>query len=105
MGFNFLDTACSDKIDQGSTIRAAVKKKGVTFFWLQLKHIGNRPMKELVGEAFLHLRKDVVNCYKFGFKNGDSKQGQDSHPDRNPTGGRRTPWERLKTDVIDLFIT
>jgi aryl-alcohol dehydrogenase-like predicted oxidoreductase len=43
-----------------------------------------------------------VIATKFGFKDGDSKKGQDSHPDRIRAVAEES-LKRLKTDVIDLF--
>jgi len=99
MGLTFGYGPATDKSTGIQLIRAAVEK-GVTFFdTAEAYGIAN---EELVGEALSPFRKDVVIATKFGFKNGDSKQGQDSHPDRIRLVAEES-LRRLKTDVIDLF--
>ena len=61
-------------------IRAAVER-GVTFFDTAEAY-GPFANEELVGEALAPFRDDVVIATKFGFKDGDSKKGQDSRPER-----------------------
>jgi aryl-alcohol dehydrogenase-like predicted oxidoreductase len=57
---------------------------------------------DLVGEAVAPFRKQVIIATKFGFKEGDSKKGQDSHPARIRAVAEES-LRRLKTDTIDLF--
>jgi aryl-alcohol dehydrogenase-like predicted oxidoreductase len=99
MGLTFGYGPATDKSTGIKLIRSAVEK-GVTFFdTAEAYGIAN---EELVGEALAPFRKEVVIATKFGFKNGDSKQGQDSHPDRIRLVAEES-LRRLKTDVIDLF--
>jgi len=52
-------------------------------------------------------KKTLVNCYQISdSSNGDSKTGtRPSIQDRIRLGGKKNPLRRLKTDVIDLFIS
>ncbi|KQS92859.1 aldo/keto reductase [Chryseobacterium sp. Leaf394] len=79
-------------------IRAAVEQ-GVTFFDTAQGYGEN---EILVGEALQPFRNKVVIATKFGFKNGDVKQGLDSRPE-NIKSVAENSLRRLKTDVIDLF--
>jgi aryl-alcohol dehydrogenase-like predicted oxidoreductase len=58
--------------------------------------------EELVGEALAPMRDQVVIATKFGFKDGDSKTGMDSRPERIRSVAEQS-LKRLKTDRIDLF--
>jgi aryl-alcohol dehydrogenase-like predicted oxidoreductase len=58
--------------------------------------------EELVGEALAPVRDKVVIATKFGFKDGDSKAGMDSRPERIRQVAEQS-LKRLKTDRIDLF--
>jgi aryl-alcohol dehydrogenase-like predicted oxidoreductase len=58
--------------------------------------------EELVGEALAPVRDQVVIATKFGFKDGDSKVGMDSRPERIRAVADQS-LQRLKTDRIDLF--
>jgi aryl-alcohol dehydrogenase-like predicted oxidoreductase len=59
--------------------------------------------EEVVGEALLPFRKDVVIATKFGFKIENGKQaGLDSRPEHIKEVADAS-LKRLKTDVIDLF--
>ncbi|WP_339878794.1 aldo/keto reductase [uncultured Algoriphagus sp.] len=99
MGLTFGYGPATDKTAAIKLIRTAVEK-GVTFFdTAEAYGIDN---EEILGEALAPFRKDVIIATKFGFKNGDSKQGQDSHPDRIRLVAEES-LRRLKTDVIDLF--
>jgi aryl-alcohol dehydrogenase-like predicted oxidoreductase len=79
-------------------IRAAVEQ-GITFFDTAQGYAEN---ELLVGEALEPLRKNVVIATKFGFKNGDLRQGLDSRPE-NIKAVAEASLKRLRTDVIDLF--
>jgi aryl-alcohol dehydrogenase-like predicted oxidoreductase len=99
MGLSFGYGPATDKETGIKLIRAAYEQ-GVTFFdSAEAYGIAN---EELVGEALAPFRKEVVIATKFGFKNGDSKQGTDSHPDRIRAVAEES-LRRMKTDVIDLF--
>jgi len=58
--------------------------------------------EEVVGEALAPMREHVVIATKFGFKDGDSKNGMDSRPERIRAVAEQS-LKRLKTDRIDLF--
>jgi len=58
--------------------------------------------EELVGEALAPMRDQVVIATKFGFRDGDSRLGMDSRPERIRAVAE-TSLKRLKTDRIDLF--
>ena len=58
--------------------------------------------EELVGEALGPMRDQVVIATKFGFKDGDSKTGMDSRPERIRAVAEQS-LKRMKTDRIDLF--
>ena len=58
--------------------------------------------EELVGEALAPIRDQVVIATKFGFKDGDSKAGMDSRPERIRQVADAS-LKRLRTDRIDLF--
>ncbi|QEC43798.1 aldo/keto reductase [Pseudobacter ginsenosidimutans] len=79
-------------------IRAAVEQ-GITFFDTAQGYGEN---ELLVGEALEPLRKEVVIATKFGFKNGDIRQGLDSRPETIKAVAEAS-LKRLRTDVIDLF--
>lgn len=96
MGLSF-PTAPS-KEESIKLIRSAVEQ-GITFFDTAQGYGDN---ELLVGEALEPLRKEVVIATKFGFKNGDVRQGLDSHPD-NIKAVAEASLKRLRTDVIDLF--
>jgi aryl-alcohol dehydrogenase-like predicted oxidoreductase len=81
-------------------IRAAVER-GVTFFDTAEVY-GPFTNEDLVGEALEPVRGQVVIATKFGFKDGDARQGQDSRPERIRAVADAA-LKRLRTDVIDLF--
>jgi aryl-alcohol dehydrogenase-like predicted oxidoreductase len=58
--------------------------------------------EEVVGEALAPMRDRVVIATKFGFKDGDSKIGVDSRPERIRAVADQS-LARMKTDRIDLF--
>jgi aryl-alcohol dehydrogenase-like predicted oxidoreductase len=74
---------------------------GVTFFDTAEAY-GPFANEELVGEALAPMRDKVVIATKFGFKDGDSKTGMDSRPERIRQVAEAS-LKRLKTDRIDLF--
>jgi len=83
-----------------SLIRAA-HERGVTFFDTAEAY-GPFVNEEIVGEALAPIRDQVVIATKFGFKDGDSTNGQDSRPERIRAVADAA-LKRLKTDHIDLF--
>jgi aryl-alcohol dehydrogenase-like predicted oxidoreductase len=74
---------------------------GVTFFDTAEAY-GPFTNEELVGEALAPIRDSVVIATKFGFKDGDSKTGTDSRPERIRAVADAS-LKRLRTDRIDLF--
>jgi aryl-alcohol dehydrogenase-like predicted oxidoreductase len=101
MGMNHHRGPAPDKAAMVALIRQAVER-GVTFFDTAEVY-GPFTNEELVGEALVPNRKDVVIATKFGFDLGEGGSGGlNSHPDRI----RRVADEslkRLRTDTIDLF--
>lgn len=79
-------------------IRSAVEH-GITFFDTAQGYGEN---ELLIGEALEPLRSKVTIATKFGFKNGDVRQGLDSRPE-NIKAVAESSLKRLRTDVIDLF--
>ncbi len=99
MGLSFGYGPATDKTSAIKLIREAYEQ-GVTFF--DTAEAYGKENEELVGEALAPFRKDVVIATKFGFRDGDSKKGQDSRPERIRAVAEES-LRRLKTDVIDLF--
>jgi len=75
-------------------------ESGVTFF--DTAEAYGALNEEMVGEALAPVRDQVVIATKFGFKDGDSKAGMDSRPERIRQVAD-TSLKRLRTDRIDLF--
>ena len=99
MGLNFGYGPATDKQDATKLIREAYEQ-GITFFdTAEAYGIAN---EELVGEALLPFRKEVVIATKFGFNDGDATKSLDSRPERIRAVAEES-LRRLKTDVIDLF--
>src|SRR5579862_3176768 len=80
MGLSFGYGPATDKEQAITLIRAAVER-GVTFFDTAEAY-GPFQNEEVVGEALEPFRKDVVIATKFGFKEGVSRNGLDSRPER-----------------------
>src|SRR5271165_7192366 len=99
MGLSFGYGPAVDKQHGISLIRAAFER-GVTFF--DTAEAYGAFNEELVGEALGPVRDRVVIATKFGFKDGDSKTGVDSRPERIRLVAEQS-LKRLKTDRIDLF--
>ena len=99
MGLSFGYGPATDKTAAIQLIREAYEQ-GITFF--DTAEAYGKENEELVGEALAPFRKEVVIATKFGFKDGDSKKGQDSHPARIRVVAEES-LRRLNTDVIDLF--
>jgi aryl-alcohol dehydrogenase-like predicted oxidoreductase len=101
MGISFGLGPAVDKQTGIDVIRRAVER-GVTFFDTAEVY-GPYANEEVVGEALLPFRKDVVIATKFGFKIENGKQaGLDSRPEHIKEVAEAS-LKRLKTDVIDLF--
>jgi aryl-alcohol dehydrogenase-like predicted oxidoreductase len=100
MGLSFGLGPPTDRQVAISLIRLAVEK-GVTFFDTA-ECYGPFTNEEVVGEALAPFREGVVIATKFGFKDGDSKIGMDSRPERIRAVADAS-LKRLRTDRIDLF--
>jgi aryl-alcohol dehydrogenase-like predicted oxidoreductase len=100
MGLSFGYGPALEKQSAISLIRAAFES-GVTFFDTAEAY-GPFANEELVGEALAPVRDQVVIATKFGFKDGDSKAGMDSRPERIRQVADAS-LRRLRTDRIDLF--
>jgi aryl-alcohol dehydrogenase-like predicted oxidoreductase len=100
MGLSYGYGPATDRSEAIKLIRAAFEK-GVTFFDTAEAY-GPFINEEVVGEALLPMRDQVVIATKFGFQDGDSTKGQDSRPERIRTVADQA-LKRLRTDRIDLF--
>ena len=100
MGLNYAYSSTLDKQGAIALVRSAVER-GVTFFDTAEVY-GPFTNEELVGEALVSLRKQVVIATKFGIKNKDGKQIQDSRPEEIKKSVEGS-LKRLKTDYIDLY--
>ena len=99
MGLSYAYGPAIDK-EQGIKLIREAYEIGITFFdTAEAYGIAN---EELVGEALKPFRKEVVIATKFGFKDGNAANGQDSRPE-NIRAVAEESLRRLKTDVIDLF--
>lgn len=104
MGLSYGLGPAVDKQAGISLIRAAVER-GVTFFDTAEVY-GPFTNEELVGEALLPFRDQVVIATKFGFAPNASDGGKWSTVDSRPEHIKdvaEASLKRLKTDVIDLF--
>ncbi|HEY2121636.1 MAG TPA: aldo/keto reductase [Candidatus Acidoferrum sp.] len=103
MGMSFGYGPAGDKQEMISVIRAAVER-GVTFFDTAEVY-GPYTNEELVGEALVPFREQVVIATKFGFKLDPitgKQAGLDSRPEHIKEVAEAS-LKRLHTDVIDLF--
>jgi aryl-alcohol dehydrogenase-like predicted oxidoreductase len=100
MGLSFGYGPPTDRGEGIALIRRAVER-GVTFFDTA-ECYGPFANEELVGEALAPFREGVVIATKFGFKDGDSRAGMDSRPERIRAVAEAS-LKRLRTDRIDLF--
>ncbi|MGI4885791.1 MAG: aldo/keto reductase [Janthinobacterium lividum] len=99
MGLNHGYGPAADVAEATRLIRAAVEL-GITFFdTAEAYGVAN---EQLVGAALAPVRSQVVIATKFGFKEGDPKQGLDSRPARIRLVAEQS-LQRLGTDRIDLF--
>jgi aryl-alcohol dehydrogenase-like predicted oxidoreductase len=102
MGMSYGYGPAGDRQEMISLIRAAVER-GITFFDTAEAY-GPFTNEELLGEALVPFRDQVVIATKFGFK-FDGKGGQsgtDSRPEHIKEVADAS-LKRLKTDRIDLF--
>jgi aryl-alcohol dehydrogenase-like predicted oxidoreductase len=101
MGMSYGYGPASDKQEMISLIREAVDR-GVTFFDTAEVY-GPYTNEELVGEALLPFRDQVVIATKFGFNIQDGKQaGMNSRPEHIKKVVEES-LKRLKVDAIDLY--
>src|ERR1700759_539595 len=99
MGISFGYGPAMEKSAAIALIRAAFER-GVTLF--DTAEAYGAFNEEVVGEALAPFRDQVTIATKFGFKDGDSKIGMDSRPERIRAVADQS-LERMKTDRIDLF--
>ena len=100
MGLSFGYGPATEKQQAIALIRSAFDL-GVTFFDTA-ECYGPFTNEELVGEALLPFREQVVIATKFGFEDGDSHKSLNSRPERIRAVAEAS-LKRLKTNVIDLF--
>lgn len=100
MGLSFGYGPAANKQDAIQLIRTAVEL-GVTFFDTAEAY-GPNENEELLGEALVPFRNQVVIGTKFGFKEGKTALGMDSRPE-NIRAVTEAALKRLRTDVIDLL--
>lgn len=100
MGLTFGYGPATNEADAIKLIQRAIEL-GVTFFDTAEAYTqgGN---EKLLGKALKPYRNKVVIATKFGFKNGNPKEGVDSTPQRIRTVAENS-LKYLQTDVIDLF--
>jgi aryl-alcohol dehydrogenase-like predicted oxidoreductase len=106
MGMSFAFPPFPEKKEMISLLRTAVER-GVTFFDTAEVY-GPFTNEELVGEALLPLRDQVVIATKFGFKppSGSEANSRWRELDSRPEHIKKVvegSLKRLKTDVIDLL--
>ena len=99
MGMSFGYGPAADRNEMIKLIHTAVEK-GVNFF--DTAEAYGAANEELVGEALAPFRNKVIIATKFGFQNGDPKQGLDSSPARIRTVAEHS-LKRLKVDAIELY--
>ncbi|SEB15325.1 aldo/keto reductase [Paraburkholderia sartisoli] len=100
MGLSFGYGPATEKSEGIKLIRSAFDQ-GVTFFDTA-ECYGPFVNEELVGEALVPFRDQVVIATKFGFQDGDSTKPLDCRPERIRAVAEAS-LKRLKTDRIDLF--
>jgi aryl-alcohol dehydrogenase-like predicted oxidoreductase len=98
MGLSFGLGSGPDRAQAVALIREAYES-GVTFFDTAEAYGTN---EDVVGEALAPFRDQVVVATKFGFRDGSSRLGTDSRPERI-RAVCETSLKRLRTDRIDLF--
>ncbi|PZF74751.1 aldo/keto reductase [Taibaiella soli] len=100
MGLTFGYGPAANEADAIAVIHRAYEL-GITFFDTAEAYSqgGN---EALLGKAVKSFRDKVVLATKFGFLNGDPKQGLDSRPERIRAVAEAS-LKHLQTDAIDLF--
>jgi aryl-alcohol dehydrogenase-like predicted oxidoreductase len=86
--------------EEGVAMVRAAFERGVTFF--DTAEAYGQLNEEVVGEAVAPFRDRVVIATKFGFKNGDIRQGPDSRPETIRRAVEQS-LQRLGTGHIDLL--
>lgn len=99
MGLSYALGSGLDRVAGVQMIRNAFDR-GVTFF--DTAEAYGQLNEEMVGEALSPVRSQVVIATKFGFKNGEVRQGLDSRPERI-RAVVETSLGRMRTDYIDLL--
>jgi aryl-alcohol dehydrogenase-like predicted oxidoreductase len=99
MGLSFGYGPGLDRASGVRLIRDAVER-GVTYF--DTAEAYGELNEQMVGEALAPVRDRVVIATKFGFRDGNSKLGMDSRPERI-RAVVDTSLQRLRTDRIDLL--
>lgn len=99
MGLSFGYGPATEKSDGIKLIRAAFER-GVTFF--DTAEVYGAANEEMLGEAVVPFRDQVVLATKFGFVDGNAASGLDSRPKRIRVVVEQS-LKRLRTDYIDLF--
>ena len=100
MGLSYGYVPATETAEGIRLIRAAFER-GVTFFDAAEAY-GPFVNEELVGEAVVPFRDQVVIATKFGFADGEVSKGLDSRP-AHIRAVADASLRRLKTDRIDLF--
>ncbi len=100
MGLSFGYGPAVEK-EQGIGLIRSAFERGVTFFDTAEAY-GPFANEELVGEAVEPFRDQVVIATKFGFEDGQPRNGLNSRPDRIRMVADAA-LKRLRTEVIDLF--
>ncbi|WP_036165206.1 aldo/keto reductase [Noviluteimonas dokdonensis] len=99
MGLSYGYGPAVDK-QQGIALIRAAFEQGVTFF--DTAEAYGAANEQLVGEAVAPFRENVVLATKFGFRDGNTKLGLDSRPERIREVAEES-LKHLRTDCIDLF--
>ncbi|HEX8328211.1 MAG TPA: aldo/keto reductase [Hymenobacter sp.] len=86
--------------DEAITLIRTAFERGVTLF--DTAEAYGELNETLVGQALAPMRDQVVIATKFGFKEGNPKEGMDSRPERIRQVLEQS-LRRMKTDYIDLF--
>jgi aryl-alcohol dehydrogenase-like predicted oxidoreductase len=101
MGMNHHRGPAPDKSEMIALVRTAIER-GVTFFDTAEVY-GPFTNEELVGEALMPFRKDVIIATKFGFSlGGAGLGGLNSRPERIRQVAEES-LKRLRLETIDLF--
>ncbi|MBE2295263.1 MAG: aldo/keto reductase [Phycisphaerales bacterium] len=100
MGLSYAYGPATDRQTAITLIRKAFEL-GITFFDTAEVY-GPFVNEELLGEALVPIRNEVIIATKFGWRNGQPNEGLDSTPE-NIRRVAEASLKRLKTDRIDLF--